>query len=102
MMPRAERRTTAWERVAPRTARHPDRRVWPSRALSADGDHRDRNQIDQPGPALFKQRRVGLARRLFCFYKFRTMRLGGDDSALREMIGCELRGEDTSSRRLEA
>ena len=54
-------------------------------------------RLTSPGPALFKQRRVGLARRPFCFYKFRTMRLGGDDSALREMIARELRGEDTST-----
>jgi lipopolysaccharide/colanic/teichoic acid biosynthesis glycosyltransferase len=51
-----------------------------------------------PGPALFRQRRVGLARQPFSFYKFRTMRVGGDDTALREMIARELRGEDTSSR----
>jgi lipopolysaccharide/colanic/teichoic acid biosynthesis glycosyltransferase len=50
-----------------------------------------------PGRALITQRRVGRGRRPFCFYKFRTMRVGGDDSALRDMIARELRGEDTSS-----
>jgi lipopolysaccharide/colanic/teichoic acid biosynthesis glycosyltransferase len=50
-----------------------------------------------PGPGLIRQRRVGLARKPFCFYKFRTMRVGGDDSALRDMIARELGGEDTSS-----
>ena len=49
-----------------------------------------------PGPALHTQRRVGWQRKPFLFYKFRTMRIGGDDSALREMIVRELRGEDTS------
>jgi lipopolysaccharide/colanic/teichoic acid biosynthesis glycosyltransferase len=55
-------------------------------------------RLTSPGPALFEQLRVGLDREPFCFYKFRTMRVGGDDSALREMISRELRGEDTSSR----
>lgn len=51
-----------------------------------------------PGPALFKQRRVGLARQPFTCYKFRTMRVGGDDAELRELIARQLRGEDNSSR----
>jgi lipopolysaccharide/colanic/teichoic acid biosynthesis glycosyltransferase len=49
------------------------------------------------GPVLFTQRRVGLDRKSFRLYKFRTMRVGGDDTALRELIALELRGEDTSS-----
>jgi lipopolysaccharide/colanic/teichoic acid biosynthesis glycosyltransferase len=97
MMPRAERWTTAWERVARRTvdiliAGSALLVLSPLMAIIVIAI-----RLTSPGPALFKQRRVGLARRPFCFYKFRTMRLGGDDSALREMIGCELRGEDTSS-----
>src|SRR5882757_9827062 len=54
-------------------------------------------RLTSPGPAVFKQRRVGLAREPFSFYKFRTMRVGSDDTALREIITRELRGEDTSS-----
>ena len=97
MMPRAERWTTAWERVARRTvdiliAGSALLVLSPLMAIIVTAI-----RLTSPGPALFKQCRVGLARRPFCFYKFRTMRLGGDDSALREMIGCELRGEDTSS-----
>ncbi|MGY1624203.1 sugar transferase [Geodermatophilus sp. SYSU D00965] len=50
---------------------------------------------DSPGPALLRQERVGLGRRPFTFYKFRTMRIGGDDLAHRLLIEAELRGEDT-------
>jgi lipopolysaccharide/colanic/teichoic acid biosynthesis glycosyltransferase len=54
-------------------------------------------RLTTPGPALFKQRRVGLDLQTFSFYKFRTMRVGADDSPLRDLIARELRGEDTSS-----
>jgi lipopolysaccharide/colanic/teichoic acid biosynthesis glycosyltransferase len=54
-------------------------------------------KLTSRGPVLYIQRRVGLNRKPFLFCKFRTMRAGGDDSALREMIARELRGEDTSS-----
>jgi lipopolysaccharide/colanic/teichoic acid biosynthesis glycosyltransferase len=50
-----------------------------------------------PGPALFKQPRVGLDRQPFIVYKFRTMRVGSDDRALRDLIARELRGEDTTT-----
>jgi lipopolysaccharide/colanic/teichoic acid biosynthesis glycosyltransferase len=55
-------------------------------------------RLSSPGPALFKQRRVGLGRQPFYCFKFRTMRVGGDDTALRELIARELGGEDISSR----
>jgi lipopolysaccharide/colanic/teichoic acid biosynthesis glycosyltransferase len=54
-------------------------------------------RLTSPGPAIFKQLRAGLAREPFYFYKFRTMRVGGDDSPLRELIARDLRGEDISS-----
>jgi lipopolysaccharide/colanic/teichoic acid biosynthesis glycosyltransferase len=36
-------------------------------------------RIDSPGPAMFKQVRIGLNDRPFVMYKFRTMVLGADD-----------------------
>src|SRR5215211_2251570 len=54
-------------------------------------------KLTSEGPALFVQRRVGRDREPFALYKFRTMRVGGDDSVHREMIARELSGEDTSN-----
>jgi lipopolysaccharide/colanic/teichoic acid biosynthesis glycosyltransferase len=54
-------------------------------------------RLDSPGPALFRQRRIGLNRRSFTLLKFRTMRVGVSDAPLRELIARELAGEDASS-----
>ena len=54
-------------------------------------------RLDSPGPALFRQRRIGLNRRSFTFVKVRTMRVGVSDAPLRELIARELAGEDASS-----
>lgn len=94
----AERRTTARERVARRSA---DILIAgtalvvlaPLMVIIGAAI-----KLTSPGPVLFKQHRLGLDRQPFCLCKFRTMRVGGDDTALREMIARELRGEDTSSR----
>jgi lipopolysaccharide/colanic/teichoic acid biosynthesis glycosyltransferase len=53
-------------------------------------------RVTSPGPALFRQERVGYGRKPFTLYKFRTMRIDGDDQAHRDLVIRELRGEDTS------
>lgn len=54
-------------------------------------------RLSSPGPALLRQRRTGIDRTPFTFYKFRTMYVGCSDQPLREQIAAELRGEDTST-----
>lgn len=48
-------------------------------------------RLTSPGPVIFRQVRVGLSGRPFTLYKFRTMRVGGDDAAHRQMIVDELK-----------
>jgi lipopolysaccharide/colanic/teichoic acid biosynthesis glycosyltransferase len=50
-------------------------------------------RLDSPGPALFRQRRVGIGGRQFTLLKFRTMRCGGDDRLHRDLIVREMQGD---------
>ena len=52
-------------------------------------------RVEDRGPALFRQERVGLSRNRFTLLKYRTMIPGGDDRAHRDLIARELRGEVT-------
>ncbi len=43
-------------------------------------------RVESPGPAIFRQRRLGLSRRPFTVLKFRTMRNGVDAAPHREYV----------------
>jgi exopolysaccharide biosynthesis polyprenyl glycosylphosphotransferase len=49
-------------------------------------------RLDSPGPALFKQRRVGERGRLFDIYKFRSMQLGAEEQQAELMTRNEASG----------
>lgn len=53
-------------------------------------------RLTSPGPALFRQTRVGFAERPFTMWKFRTMRADCDDRIHREFMRSMLRDPDTS------
>jgi lipopolysaccharide/colanic/teichoic acid biosynthesis glycosyltransferase len=53
-------------------------------------------RLESPGPAIFRQRRVGRGGRIFTMLKFRTMRLGASDAPLRAQIAHELAGRGTA------
>lgn len=50
-------------------------------------------KITSPGPVIFKQQRIGLKGRRFFFYKFRSMRVDGDDKIHREYVSKLIKGE---------
>jgi len=57
-------------------------------------------RLGSPGPALFRQTRIGLDSRPFQMLKFRTMLVDADDASHREYVARMLRGEATPQRGL--
>lgn len=57
-------------------------------------------RLTSPGPAVFKQERLGLDKRPFTMYKFRSMTVGNSDKIHREYVSQMLTSDGTDSRRV--
>jgi lipopolysaccharide/colanic/teichoic acid biosynthesis glycosyltransferase len=56
-------------------------------------------RLDSPGPALFRQRRVGYGRREFTVFKFRSMRSGADPRGHRDYVTALIQGKEADGGR---
>jgi lipopolysaccharide/colanic/teichoic acid biosynthesis glycosyltransferase len=56
-------------------------------------------RLDSRGPAFFRQRRVGQARREFTLFKFRSMRLDADPRGHREYVTALIQGKNRNGGR---
>jgi lipopolysaccharide/colanic/teichoic acid biosynthesis glycosyltransferase len=54
-------------------------------------------RLDSPGPALFRQRRVGLRQREFTLFKFRSMRADADQADHKEYVSALIAGRGEPS-----
>jgi lipopolysaccharide/colanic/teichoic acid biosynthesis glycosyltransferase len=54
-------------------------------------------RLDSPGPALFRQRRVGLGQREFTLLKFRSMRADADSADHEKYVSALINGNGTGS-----
>jgi lipopolysaccharide/colanic/teichoic acid biosynthesis glycosyltransferase len=57
-------------------------------------------RLTSPGPAIFKQERLGLDKRPFTMYKFRSMTVGNSDAVHREYVSKMLTSGGTASERV--
>ena len=57
-------------------------------------------RLDSQGPALFRQRRVGLGEREFTLFKFRSMRLDADPRGHQEYVTALIKGSDEDTESL--
>lgn len=53
-------------------------------------------RLNSPGPALFRQRRVGHGRREFTVFKFRSMRLNADPGGHRDYVTALIQGKEAT------